>query len=241
MALLKGYIPLFREILAVPGVFSGPVLMFGYQDIVGDGLPADFRYPGLKEALEARGMGPITTVDIFDERADWQYDLNMPIPPERTEQYQTVIDIGCMEHLFDTATCFKNCISMVGVGGYYVLETPVYGCMAHGFHTFNPAMITETLRLNGFVIVMKRFTSFFGVPLKRPTDARNSFMWVVAQKKERVTPFRVPQQDGWKVQPKLRLGIAKYPRFLHFCETITPPALMPVAIVIRDLINGFIA
>ena len=237
MALLKGYIPLFREILKTPKIFSGPVLMFGYQDIIGDTIPAEFRYRGLKEALEAKGIGPITTVDIFDDRADWRADFNLPISAEHKEQYQTVIDIGCLEHLFNTATCLKNCMDMVQVGGFYVLETPVHGCFMHGFHTFNPDMITGTLELNGFSILMKRYTSFFGAPIKNAPNARNSFMWIVAQKKTRVEPFNVMQQEYWKEPMRVRLGLGNYPRLLHFLDIITPPICIPLALKIRAFLK----
>lgn len=238
MALLKGYIPLFREITAIQGVFSGSVLMFGYQDIIGNALPADFRYAGLKEALEARGIGPITTTDIFDERADWHYDLNIPIPQEYTEKYRTVIDIGCLEHLFDTATCLKNCLAMVEVEGYYVLQTPVRGCLGHGYHTFDADMITQVIAMNGFEIIFKRYTSFFGAPVARPQQSPDTLIWIIARKTRSMDAFRIPQQEYWKKPAAIRLGLANWPRTLYWINMLVPPILAPITTRIRKYIHG---
>ena len=228
MALLKGYIPLFREMLRIPSLFSGPILMFGYQDIVGDRLPKDFRYQGLKEMLEAQGKGPITTTDFFDSRADWQHDFNEPVPSVRQGRYQTLIDIGCLEHVFDTAQCIENCMALIAHDGWYVLVTPVNGCFGHGFHTFNPEMIREALRCNGFKIHFERYTSLFGVSLTDPTKARDVCMTIAAQKIIDVRPFRIPQQEHWAHFTMPKLGIRGYPRLIHYAERWTPPALLPL-------------
>ncbi len=212
--------------------------MFGYQDIIGRRMPPDFAYAGLKEALEARGIGPITTTDIFDARADWHHDFNTPIPGEYEGKYRTVMDIGCLEHLFDTATCLKNCLDMVETGGFYVLQTPVRGCFGHGFHTFDAGMIARTLEINGFKEIFRRCTSFYGAPVASPERSPDTLMWIVARKDAHVRPFRIPQQDYWKTPDTIRLGLANWPRALYWANMLVPPVLAPLAVRIRKLIHG---
>ncbi len=59
------------------------------------------------------------------------------------ERYQTVYDVGTIEHVFDTRQCFENCARMVAVGGHYFIHTPVRGYFGHGLHTFAPGILTE--------------------------------------------------------------------------------------------------
>src|SRR3989344_5432021 len=89
MAILKCHIPLYREILAIPGVVSERMLTFGYQDLMGEDLPADFAFADLKPILLAQGAGSVTTLDYFDKRADLAYDMNLPAPPEEHESNTT--------------------------------------------------------------------------------------------------------------------------------------------------------
>jgi hypothetical protein len=227
MALLKAYIPIFEEIMALPDMCKGPIIMFGYQDIVGRAVPTAYRYPGLKVALEARGKGPVTTVDIFDPRADWRHDFNAPIPEERAGSAQTFIDIGCLEHVFDTAQCLKNSMRLVALSGWYVLLTPVSGCSDHGFHTFNHEMIRRVLTINGFRIAYARYLSLFGMPLKHPHADRNACIVLAARKIKSVDPFLAPQQEAWRAPQLPPLGVGAYPRLAHYAGQWLPPALAP--------------
>src|SRR6266851_4666489 len=78
-------------------------------------VPKDFQYDSLTDLLISRGHST-TTLDYFDGRADLRYDMNRPVPEFEHNKYGTLIDIGCLEHLFDTAGCLENCIRMVRRG-----------------------------------------------------------------------------------------------------------------------------
>jgi len=187
----------YREIFALPGVLAEPFLMLGHQDTYGR-MPPDMDFPDLPQLLAARGVSQVTTLDPFDPRADARYDLNEPVPDYEAERYAVVLDIGCLEHVFDTRRCLENCLRMAQVGGVYVLHTTVAGYVGHGLHVFNPEALTEALRLNGFEILYEKYCARDGRPLGGPKDARDALIWLVGKKTRHIDEFVVPQQGRWE-------------------------------------------
>ncbi|MDP2593812.1 MAG: hypothetical protein Q8P36_00525 [bacterium] len=198
MAILKEHIPRYREILAMPGVISERMLIFGYQDLMGADLPEDFAFPDLKPILLNSGAGSVTTLDYFDKRADLNYDMNLPVPAHEHEKYRTLLDIGCLEHLFDTRQCIENCLRMVAVGGIYMLHTCVKGYFGHGLHVFNPEGLIGSLELNNFKILSVHYTTDAGKVIQSPEYGENVIIWVVAKKLNPLESFVIPQQSIWK-------------------------------------------
>jgi len=198
MAILKNHIPRWREVLAMPGVISERMLTFGYQDIMGEDLPVDFAFPNFQAVLLDRSAGSVTTLDYFDTRADLLYDMNLPVPVAEHEKYSTLLDIGCLEHLFDTRQCMENCLRMVAVGGTYFLHTCVKGYFGHGLHVFNPEGLLGSLELNNFEILSVGYTTDTGKIIKSPEYGENVVIWVVAKKLAPLETFVIPQQSIWK-------------------------------------------
>jgi hypothetical protein len=157
----------------------------------------DLRVPNLGEFMRRRGVRHFQVLDLFDERAQLRYDMNLPVPEEQHEQWGTLIDIGCLEHLFDTRQCLENCLRMVRVGGIYFLHTPVNGYLGHGLHTFNPEGLLGALQLNGFEILYHRYCAKDGTPLDDPADAPDAIIWLVARKTRPLDEFQIPQQGKW--------------------------------------------
>jgi hypothetical protein len=189
-------------------------LTIGLQTIIGEDLPDDFRHADATELLRARGIADVTSIDLFDETADLQYDLNVPVPSREEERYRTVCDIGSLEHVFDTKQCMENCMRMVGPGGHYLLQTPVKGYYGHGFHTFNPELIISAFRLNGFDIEYLKYSTGNGMPIEElehvpaglPGEQvqvlpRRSppkcLIWIVGKKTAPMEDFQIPQQGMW--------------------------------------------
>lgn len=197
MAILRWHVRFYREIFAIPDLLADPFMMLGFQTIDDEGMPEDFAYPDLTQLLLARGLKEITTLDLFDDRADWKYDLNRPVPSSEHERYRTVFDIGTLEHVFDTRQCLENSMRMVTSGGRYVLHTPVKGYFEHGFHTFHPDLITEAFTINRFEIEYLKYSSGWGAPLERPGDADDALIWIVGRKTAPLGDFRTPQQVAW--------------------------------------------
>lgn len=195
MAISKYIMPICNEIFDIPGILSEPFLMFGYQVFDEMGTSKDFKYKDVKEFLVSRGVKDITTLDLFDERADLRYDMNLPVPGDENEKYNVVFDIGSLEHVFDTRRCLENCLRMVRVGGVYVLVTAVNGYFDHGLHVLNPIAIKGTLELNNFQIIYLKFSTPYGNIIKDPSRGENIIIWIVAKKLKSIDKFAIPQQQ----------------------------------------------
>ena len=197
MGILTMHAEMHREVFALPGMLEEPFLQIGYQIIAGKNPPDDLDYPDVKQWLQARGVHDITAIDYFDHKADLRYDLNLPVPEHEHERYRTVIDIGTIEHLFDTRQALENCMRMVRVGGLYFLHTPVNGYCGHGLHTFEPWVMTRAMQINNFEIVYQQFTDARGAKIDHAKDAQNALVWLVGRKTASMSEFKIPQQDEW--------------------------------------------
>lgn len=171
--------------------------------VCGTGPPA-IRIPDLYAAdsletlLQLRGFQDARSLDLFDPRAEAKYDMNEPVPSGEWEKYGTFVDVGSLEHVFDTRQCLENCLRMVRPGGHYMLHTPVNGYFAHGLHVFNPDALTQALELNGFQVVYKRYTTATGAPLSDPRRGHDVILWLVGRKVRETDEFRIPQQGYWR-------------------------------------------
>lgn len=161
-------------------------------------VPKDFQADTFEQILERRGVDTVETIDLFDERATYMLDMNNPVPAELHDRFNLVIDIGSTEHVFDTKTCFENLISMTKTGGHLVLQLPCGGQFDHGFHTFSPECILQTLEVNGFEIKIVRYCEPSGAPISRPERNRDILMWVTAKRMRKLDSFVIPQQGRWK-------------------------------------------
>ncbi len=197
MAILKHHLPYYREIFALPGMVAEPVLTLGFQTITQCDDQLDFSADNLAELFRANGVTNFATLDPFDPRADFHFDMNEPVPKDQIERYQTLLDIGSIEHVFDTRQCMENSMRMVKVGGRYFIHTPVNGYLYHGLHVFHPQMIVDALKLNSFEIEYLKFTSSMGETLKNPSESRKSLIWIVGRKTCSLNKFVVPQQADY--------------------------------------------
>jgi hypothetical protein len=136
--------------------FVEPILTLGYKPIFDPDENAEQYYPPGAQHFKYT-THDMTVLDLFDPRAQLRYDLNDPVPESEHEAYQTVVDLGTVEHIFDTRMCFENCFRMLATGGSYILCTPVKGRFRHGLHTFSPELIDGILRLNYFRIIWRGF------------------------------------------------------------------------------------
>lgn len=233
MAILPSHYQWHAEAFAVPGFFSDPVLVFGFQDLViprkklankvdtflhsrnkvglirdkiveifserrGKDLDVFQRAHTFQEVLETYGVRDMQVLDFFDDRADLRFDMNFPVPDDQRERYGTVIDIGCLEHVFDSAQCLENCLRMVRPGGHYFLHTPVNGYFGHGLHVFNPVGLIDACKQNGFEVKHLRYSTETGGAITDPSVNKNVIIWLVAQKKHKLEEFVYPQQKEWQ-------------------------------------------
>lgn len=218
----------YDHIFRMPRVLQDPVLVFGYHELHpspprarlrntiefwwkryqpkggvwlhSDTPPAELRSPTLHEALRKYGAGKVSTLDLFDRRADFHFDMNEPIPAEHHGAFRTFIDIGSIEHVFDTRQCLENMFRLVQVGGHVVIHTPCAGYYNHGLHTFSPECLLQAFEINGFTIRWVSYCTPTGLELDSPKWFRDVLIWFVAEKTASCEPFQSPQQGRWAIK-----------------------------------------
>ena len=85
------------------------------------------------------GATEVDSIDNSDyEGAKIVFDYNQPVPKELHQQYDTVIDFGCSEHIFNVAQVFKNTADMCKIGGRILHILPADNFCGHGFYQFTP-------------------------------------------------------------------------------------------------------
>lgn len=81
-----------------------------------------------------------TVVESFDfskyEGATYVVDMNEPIQPPR--EYDTVIDFGCVEHIYNAPQALKNISLLCAAGGQIIHVLPANNFCGHGFWQFSP-------------------------------------------------------------------------------------------------------
>jgi Methyltransferase domain len=104
-------------------------------------IPADYQYPQYCEDLLVKAFGA-ERVDSFDnsdfEGCTYVADLGKPLVPPR--QYDTIIDAGCLEHIFDVPQALRNVSSLCAAGGQILHCLPANNYCGHGFWQFSPEL-----------------------------------------------------------------------------------------------------
>jgi hypothetical protein len=202
MSIIREHLPFYREIFKFEDFWKTPFLMIGLPDIEGNHIPGDFKFDNLKQLVKSRGIKEVFCWDLFDPKADIRLDLNKPVPEKYRERFKVVIDIGTLEHIFDTRQCLENYLRMVKTGGLFTLVTPINGYFGHGLHVFNPEGIKEALKINNFEILYCKYITSTGYEVENPATKRNILIWIVARKKRPLKIFKVPQQKYWETSYK---------------------------------------
>ncbi len=74
------------------------------------------------------------------EDATHVHNFNKPIPDDMKDRYDTVIDSGTLEHVFDIAQAFANCSALVRPGGQIIHVLPANNFCGHGFWQMSPEL-----------------------------------------------------------------------------------------------------
>ena len=100
---------------------------------------ASERFDGYAESMLETLFGA-TQVDSFDnsayEGATHIADFNRPV--EIDGQYDTVMDFGTLEHVFDIRQALANCAALCAPGGRILHLLPANNQCGHGFWQFSP-------------------------------------------------------------------------------------------------------
>ena len=69
------------------------------------------------------------------EKADIIHDLNTPLNNYK-KQFNTILDFGTSEHVFNIVECFKNISNLCKINGHIIHCLPANNNCGHGFWQF---------------------------------------------------------------------------------------------------------
>ena len=84
------------------------------------------------------------------EKADIIHDLNTPLNNYK-KQFDTILDFGTSEHVFNIVECFKNISNLCKINGHIIHCLPANNNCGHGFWQFSPELFFNIYdKKNGF-------------------------------------------------------------------------------------------
>ncbi|MBN9090491.1 MAG: hypothetical protein J0J01_26570 [Reyranella sp.] len=120
-------------------------LDFDYDDAIELGR---FAEPLFKKM----GAQKVTSVDAAGyEGASIIHDFNRPLPKKFSRAFDTFVDFGSIEHVFNVAQAIDNIRSIVRVHGSILIVTIANGFAGHGFYQYSPEFFYSVFsERNGF-------------------------------------------------------------------------------------------
>ena len=95
--------------------------------------------------IKALGGAPCQVMDNSAyEGAEVIHDLNEPLPARYKAKFDTVIDVGTLEHVFNIGTALKSMAEAVRVGGQFLCLNNADQHLGHGFWQFSPEAFFRT-------------------------------------------------------------------------------------------------
>jgi hypothetical protein len=114
----------------------------------------EFSEPWFKACM---GCEVVDSIDASGfEGASLVHDMNLDVAQSSlcenvVGRYDSVIDAGSLEHIFNTPVALKNCMQMVRPGGFLCLASVANNFCGHGFYQFSPELFFRVLQPeNGF-------------------------------------------------------------------------------------------
>ncbi len=87
------------------------------------------------------GSTRVRSTDNSDfEGATYIHDMNQALPPSLHGQFDSVLDLGCLEHIFNIPQALKNCSLFCKPGGQIIHVLPANNFCGHGFWQFSPEL-----------------------------------------------------------------------------------------------------
>lgn len=91
--------------------------------------------------IEYFGATSVHSVDHSGyEKATHIHNMNEPIPQDLMSKYDTVVDGGCLEHIYNAPQALRNCSQFVKPGGQIIHMLPANNFCGHGFWQFSPEL-----------------------------------------------------------------------------------------------------
>lgn len=253
---------LFR--LAAGGGHFGRVATIGRQNLK---VPGE-RIKKLLNAESKQDFGPFcedllrahfgaTLVDTYDfspfEGASHIADFNSPLVTE--SRYDTVIDCGTLEHIYNIPQALKNLSCMCADGGRILHVLPANNYCGHGFWQFSPELFYSLYReANGYegtrVFLAKVGDDFHWYEVSPPKDGQRvditsctrTLILVITKRRSFFSHGSVQQSDyvhAWEYEAAKNsasdlLSVTR----IRIRDIISKTPLFPLARVIYDQLAG---
>ncbi|GAP33852.1 hypothetical protein [Piscinibacter sakaiensis] len=176
------------------------------------------------ESVDASAYEQATRV--HDMNRPWADGAGCPAPCD------AVLDFGCLEHVFDFPTAWRNVVDACRVGGHVLHALPMNNLSGHGFYQFSPELFfnlyqpARGFELRGVYAATKAEPRrWWAVAdpqrLGRRVTLRNGhevYLLVIARKLREPGPLPAPQQSDYAQQawvggdPAAAAGLPARPR-----------------------------
>jgi SAM-dependent methyltransferase len=182
--------------------------------------------------MEFLGATETVSFDASDyEGAKVLHDFNEPVPERFHGQFDTVVDSGSLEHIFNFPVAIKNLMQMVKPGGHLLIMTPANNFCGHGFYQFSPELFYRVLsETNGFAVrrmlVAECFPDAYWwevpdpIALRRRVTFENRYwthLFLIAQRvADKPILLKSPQQSDY---------VAAWEQAADDSDAVTPPGL----------------
>lgn len=106
-------------------------------------LKGDYRHPQYSEQILTDCLGADSVVSVDNsayEGATYIHDMNQELPQELWKRFDTVIDGGCVEHVFNAPQALRNCSLFLKPGGQIIHILPANNFCGHGFWQCSPEL-----------------------------------------------------------------------------------------------------
>lgn len=189
------------------------------------------------------------------EKATHIIDMNKPVDIKNT--YDTIIDFGCLEHIYNAPQALKNISSMCCSGGQILHVLPANDFCGHGFWQFSPELFFSLYsKANGYqetqVFVADQFDGTHWYEVKRPSNgkramvcSRDQYVIVRTVKGTHFSHDNVQQSDYvhlWESRKDLRVRQNEFSVKAIIKSALRITGLLPFAyFVYRQLYWRFIA
>jgi len=115
------------------------------------GTPHYGKYTNAQSLFTMLGADNVYVTDVSTyEDPDFIINLNDPVEDSYYEKFDTIVDVGTMEHIFDISIALDNISKMLKRGGNVVMILPCSNCIDHGFYSFSPTLFFDYFGANGF-------------------------------------------------------------------------------------------
>lgn len=104
-----------------------------------------------KNFYKALGFSTYKSIDFYDDRADYQFDINYII--NMRERFDVITNFGTAEHLSNIGSIFASTHNLLNKNGLALFILPAMGHITHGFFNIHPILFKALAYYNKYEIV----------------------------------------------------------------------------------------